>query len=293
MIRGGIDNVIKWLLNNDIEYWTISASRNKSDNQIVFAHGEDDGPRDADFERMKETLALCENNVLYLQGRKTGQKGYVGLYMETFVNKPEQERTAAIAGVPEARAGIDPDNVNDLINRAVENAIEKQQMEWQRQDLERREKELREQRREFEANQRTVWGQAVKMAGPFLQQVASAFVPRQGANVAIGTVPGEHTPILPQQPQPQLVQQPEQQQPEQQPEQQQPEQQQPEPADAAGALEDELNEALNRYADFDPDDYATVLIKLCNAICSGQDIKLMGGMVTVGYDTFKQQILSL
>lgn len=267
MIRGDINNLIKWLDLNEIDTWTVSTSRSKQDNQIVFERKESE-PRDASIARMIEVLNLSDNTILYIQGRLAGQKGYVGLYNETWCNKHEDTNAVPMGAVP-APQSIDSHSVQEMINNAVATAVEHERMIWKQQDLERREKELKDELREFKKHEMSAIGTAIKMAGPFLQPIMQAFAPKT-ANVAIGNVPETVADNPPATEIPDVTQ----------------------PDDELSADEIELNEALNRFAEFDPD-YAKVLIKLINACTSGKEVSLMGGVVKLDYNTLKQYIMEL
>lgn len=289
MIRGSIENLIKWLDLNEIETWEISASRSKQDNQKVFER-KDDEPRDAGIARMREVLDLSDNTILYVTGRKKNQGGTTGLYMETWTNRHEQPvvNSQAIGAIPAVQQGVDQNTVNDMVNRAVMVAVEQEHNKWRLADLERREKELADAKKEFEKSQAGLIGTAIKMGGPWLQQIASAFAPRPA--VAIGAVPSDYQQAT-QQPviEPHADKQIKEADPESEVEQKVAA---PESLDELTAEEQALNEALNRYAEFDPE-YCQVLLKFINAVVSGRTINLMNGLVQLDYKTVKDNIMQL
>lgn len=160
MINPGIENLINWINLNSIIEWKIANSREKQANNFIFKSNED-SPLESEIQRMREVLALSENQVLYIQG--TAKKGNTGGFSDTWQNiNPNKPGIQSVAGTPS------PAMDHDLFETKIQAAIDANNLKWQRAQFERELKEFKEEKREYEKEKSGIVGMLVEKAAPFV-----------------------------------------------------------------------------------------------------------------------------
>lgn len=160
MINPGIENLINWINLNSIIEWKLANSRDKQANNYVFKSNED-APFDSEITRMREVLALSENQVLYVQG--IAKKGNTGGFSDTWQNiNKTNSQLQNVSGLN------NPSMDQDLFEKKIQAALEKNNLDWERKQFERERKEFKDEKREYDSEKSGIVGLLVEKAAPFL-----------------------------------------------------------------------------------------------------------------------------
>ncbi|MEE1174178.1 MAG: hypothetical protein U0K53_01715 [Paludibacteraceae bacterium] len=257
MIKGDINNLVAWLNANNINYWCITAGGTAQSNNKIF-ESDIENNRDREIARMREVLSLSEHTCVYIAGRQNKNQ-QTGNYSETWCNKIESTPTINTIGAT-------PQYDEQYIQNKIDNAVRQERLNWLEKELEKREKDLAEEKKAFRQDKEGVFGILVEKAAPVLAQ----FFPR--ASVA-GIAQSET--------QAQTIRAVEA------------------PADCLPQdttqedlfTEDEseqLYSMVAKFKEFDPD-YLSILSKFISLATSGQGLNVMG--ISLSYDQVKKFIL--
>ena len=172
------DQFRQWIDDNGIVNWKISASRAPQNNELRFSYNDD--------KTLEENLDICRRRleseagrILYATGWRTPRATGGGFSCEIQFYGP----AAAAPPVPAAPAAPPPTmQVGATFDRAtmIRDITLQVQNEFNRKDLERREKDLADREREYRAAQEGVMGLLVRYLAP----VAQAFMSRQAPAMA-------------------------------------------------------------------------------------------------------------
>ena len=165
-------DAIKFIKINDLSGFSLR--QGTSDNQMLFKSLPDESIDDA-ISRAEQIMAFTEGRYILLEGYK-GANQQRGKYSFSFQNSI----LPTVSGVQQAQPVMD----ENFINSRIAVAIEKVKAEYDKQDLERREKELKERMKEFEQDKSSVIGMVVEKIAPMIKGVAQ----RQTASLAVGTL---------------------------------------------------------------------------------------------------------
>ena len=175
------DQFRQWIDDNGIVNWKISASRAPQNNELRFSYNDD--------KTLEENLDICRRRleseagrILYATGWRTPRATGGGFSCEIQFYGP-----AAAMPQPAAPAAPPPAmQVGATFDRAtmIRDITLQVQNEFNRKDLERREKDLADREREYRAAQEGVMGLLVRYLAP----VAQAFMSR-GAPAMAGVRP--------------------------------------------------------------------------------------------------------
>lgn len=164
----GIEDVIRWIDLNGIEFWKVSKSRGDK-NDKVFETEKDEAMAEKKA-RFKDVLKLYPGNYFIVQGRKSYTQT-TGNFEYEFMNG--QNASAAVGGVSPAVGG---DYVpKSEISGMVAAEIEKYKTEIRLQQLESENKELK---KELDENGGAI-GRMIKRGEPVLNMLIDRFVPQR------------------------------------------------------------------------------------------------------------------
>lgn len=168
MIRN-IDDTIKFLQLNKIEYWKVQLK--DADNSLIF---EADESTFADNEqRFRDVMELCTGSRFIIKGSE--KKGINrGNFLEEFKNVPEVPGIPKVEGLPQVQ-GVPVDEVERRISAAIDGLKREQKMEA----LENENKELKQTVREFDSMQNRILGKLEPYIGTIIQSVAGKIFPQQ------------------------------------------------------------------------------------------------------------------
>lgn len=268
MIKPGVDNLIKWLQLNKIQYWYLSTTNGSGqDNTRIFV-SDPDQSIESEMERMRQTLELCDNVMIYVFG-KTNKDSKVGNYQERWTNGSAEAMPGkpanAVYGTP---TFISREELDDRINEAV--ARERYRVE--REAFESEREQFRCEKKEFDDIKNSAIGIAVEKIAPFIGNIIAGFGGGNRIAVAGTNQPIMATPVEPQQ-LPAVEQQ----------------------AAAEELLpftveeQERITAILEAYKNYDPE-YLDVLDKFVKLAVSGKGISI--GMINLSYADVKQFILS-
>lgn len=273
MIKPGIDNLIKWLQLNNIKSWYISTTNSGQDNTRVFSSDPEQNI-ETELERMRQTLELCDNSLLYIHG-KAQKDSKVGNFQERWTNgttadsMPGNKPANAVYGTP---TFISREELDDRINEAV--ARERYRVERDNFDAER--ERFRAEKEEFDSIKNSAIGIAVEKIAPFIGNIVAG-LSGGGNRIAVA---GTNQPVIAA----------------------------PVTANVAQQTEDlteqdnnmlpftideqeRITAILEQYKNYDAD-YLTVLDKFVKLAVSGQPVSVMNGMVKLSYNDIKDFILN-
>lgn len=273
MIKPGVDNLINWLRINKIVSWHISATDGSGqDNTRIFT-SDPDSSIESEFERMRQTLELTENPVLYIFG-KSKADSKVGNYKERWSNgnpqsmQEPQRPYQAMYGTP---TYVCREELDERISEAV--ARERYNVERAAFDAEKA--AFVAEKKEFEDVKNSAIGIAVEKLAPFIGSFFQGMAGDRRIAVS-GTNTIQAAPI---QAQPvSTIQEPVEQ-------------------DTMDELpftveeQERITEILERYKNYDPE-YLDVLAKFVDIAVKGQPISVMNGMVKLSYNDVKTFIIN-
>lgn len=156
------ENIIKIIRENAIENWTVKSSKSDS-NSVVFKTN--DAGMENNIERMNKIMMLYKGDYFVFQGKDNSASGR-GNYLYEFSNNNKEENLNVNRQIPYV-SGISPEDVQKQIDLAVA----KVKMEFREEDLLRREKELKEERKAFIEEKESVVGIAISKLGAVLPKI--------------------------------------------------------------------------------------------------------------------------
>lgn len=271
MIKPGVDNLIKWLQLNKIQSWYISTTNSSGqDNTRVFC-SDPEQDIEIELERMRQTLELCDNSLLYVHG-KAQKDSKVGNYQERWTNGTTADSMSgnkpanAVYGTP---TYISREELDDRINEAV--ARERYRVERDNFDAER--EKFRAEKEEFDNIKNSAIGIAVEKIAPFIGNIVAG-LSGGGNRIAVA---GTNQPIMATPVEPQQL----------------PAVEQQAAADEllpfTVAEQERITAILEAYKNYDPE-YLDVLDKFIKLAVSGKGISI--GMINLSYADVKQFILN-
>lgn len=267
MIRGDIENVVEWIHNCGVKQWVMCKTRNGKQENTVLFKSNPDVPMEQELARMRARFALSENSLIYISGTNGAEK--VGWYYEEWQNGTPYDQK--VGAVPAAPAGVDMSTVQQMIDAAVQ----KERMEWRERELERREHELRDAMKEWDRQQRDTLNVIMDKAGSILAPwIKRKMALNAGAHVAVAGVPGDSAAHVQQVIEPKAAG----------------EDQGSQENDFTDDEANRLQALCEKYKQFDPD-YLVILEKLVNWACSGNDIQVVPGLVSMDYAKIKNLIM--
>jgi len=164
----GIDDVIRWIDLNGIEFWKVSKSRGDKNDKVF--ETEKDETMAAKKARFQDVMRLYPGNYFIVSGRKSLTQT-TGLFEYEFVNGNIQP-----AGVGNMQPAVSGDFVpKSEISGLVNAEIEKYKTEIRLQQLEAHNKELQ---KELDENGGAI-GRMIKRGEPVLNMLIDRFIPKQ------------------------------------------------------------------------------------------------------------------
>lgn len=177
-----VEDVIRWLELNELEWWTVSLT--KDDNSKVF-DSLDDETLEKRKQRFRDTMRLAIGNRFVIKA-KTNKSAGRGMFQEEFQNNQGSNLPASQSAVGTV-TGITPDEVE----KRIQDALAKAEREREFNDLKKQNSELQKALKEVD----TVGTRFMQKLEPYIGMLASSFVnkimPAQ-PTVAMGMV--EHIP---------------------------------------------------------------------------------------------------
>lgn len=272
MIKPGVDNLIKWLQLNKIQYWYLSTTNGSGqDNTRIFV-SDPDQSIESEMERMRQTLELCDNVMIYVFG-KTNKDSKVGNYQERWTNGSAEAMPGkpanAVYGTP---TFISREELDDRINEAV--ARERYRVERDNFDAER--EKFRAEKEEFDSIKNSAIGIAVEKIAPFIGNIVAG-LSGGGNRIAVA---GTNQPVIAAPVTATMAPQTEELT-------EQDDNMLPFTIDE----QERITAILVEYKNYDTD-YLTVLDKFVKLAVSGQPISVMNGMVKLSYNDIKDFIIN-
>jgi len=272
-IKGGIQELIQILNDCNARAWKLVYDDEKPTNATVFI-SDVTRPREDEIERMKRILAATSISRCFviIDSLDKSEKDKNNQIKYEFSNVEDVTPRGSISGFGQTIGATPTGLTREDVDRMIADAKKEVLMDYKLESLEQREKELREERKEFEASQQKVGAVIVNALAPYLQPLFEAIKPARHLSVA----------GIDNAPEPQ-----DSQQEENEPEEEQEEQNQEEDADTTASHDAQrLADALRRFQTWD-DEYIDVICKLVDLITSGNPIAGMN------YATLKSLIMNL
>ena len=163
-----------WMQDNGIIRWNISRTQDKQDNNNVFVYDKD--------KSAEENKLICERaldrfagDVLYLVGWRTGEARTGGFSATILYDRAGQQNAQSapapqIGGLYGMGGSVDIGSLTADIEQRIANRYEKER-------LERLEKDLREEKRDLEARQSSALGLLAQYLAPVAQQLIGKVAP--------------------------------------------------------------------------------------------------------------------
>ena len=177
-----VEDVIRWLELNELEWWTVSLT--KDDNSKIF-DSLDDETLEKRKQRFRDTMRLNISNRLVIKAKANKSAGR-GMFQEEFQNNQGSNLPATQSAVG-AITGITPDEVE----KRIQDALAKDRQERELKELKEENQQLQKALKEVD----TAGTRFMQKLEPYIGMIASSFVnkilPAQPA-VTMGMV--EHIP---------------------------------------------------------------------------------------------------
>lgn len=163
-----------WMQDNGIQRWNISRTQDKQDNNNVFVYDKE--------KSLDENKLICERSldrfagdVMYITGwrteaAKTGGFFAMILYERNASAAPTATMQPQVGGLYGVGSQVDIGALTADIEQRISNRYEKER-------LERLEKDLREEKRDLEAQKNSAMGILAQTLAPFAQQLAGKLAP--------------------------------------------------------------------------------------------------------------------
>lgn len=162
-----------WMQDNDIQRWNISRTQATQDNNNVFVYNKDKS-EDENKLICERALERFAGDVLYIVGWRTKEAKTGGFSAAILYNRAAQASPAEAArpasGLYGVGGSVDIDKLTADIEQRIHNRYEKER-------LERMEKDLKEERRSLEAQKNSAIGIIAQTLAPFAQQLAGKLTP--------------------------------------------------------------------------------------------------------------------
>ena len=181
-----VENVVKWLEVNNLEYWKVTLK--DADNSNVFES--DEAAFAANIKRFRDVMELCTGSRFYVKASE--KKGINrGNFYEEFRNMPETPGLPQVNGLPQVQ-GVPVDEVERRISAAIEGLKKEQRMEA----LEAENKELKQDIKDMQTPINRMITKVEPYIGTILSSVISKFIPQapQIQLAGIEQVETEHVP---------------------------------------------------------------------------------------------------
>lgn len=181
-----VDDVIRWLELQNLEWWTVSLT--KDDNAKVF-DSLDDETLEARKQRFRETMRLATGNRFVVRGKRNKSDGR-GMFYEEFSNN--NTLAPANNSIGNTVTGLTPEEVEKRIKEALDNANREREL----QELKKQNSDLMKAVKEYD----TAGTRFMQKLEPYIGMLASTLVgklvPNQPAiSVAsISPVPDSYDP---------------------------------------------------------------------------------------------------
>ena len=163
-----------WMQDNGIQRWNISRTQATQDNNNIFVYDKDKSEEENKLicERSLERFA---GDVLYLVGwrtkeAKTGGFSATILYERAGQNAATVQMQPQVGGLYGVGGSVDIAGLTADIEQRISNRYEKER-------LERLEKDLREEKRDLENQKNSAMGIIAQTLAPFAQQLAGKLTP--------------------------------------------------------------------------------------------------------------------
>lgn len=180
MITGGVENLIKWIEDNDITEWTLTTRPETKANFFIFKSNSG-VPREREIERMKNILSYTDDQYIYINAKSDG-KTNCGNFSQCWANSMYKGSTPYGLGTMPAAPAVD-------IDAKIETAIMQERMTWQMKELERDRAELKAAKKEFDEEKSSVWGLVVEKAAPIISGFLQKRIPSVNMAGTDGDVP--------------------------------------------------------------------------------------------------------
>lgn len=165
-MNNSVEDVIRWLDLNQLEFWTVSKS--KQGNSKVFEPLDDESLLERK-QRFRDTMKLLPATWFVVQAKRVKNQT-TGQFEYEFTNgSTEQNTISGMQQLPPVVNGIPKEEVNELIQRAIEEDHRKQELE----DLRRQNKELK---KELDENG-GAFGRIIKRAEPVIGMLIDRVIP--------------------------------------------------------------------------------------------------------------------
>jgi hypothetical protein len=163
-----VENVVKWLEVNNLEYWKVTLK--DADNSNVFES--DEAAFAANIKRFRDVMELCTGSRFYVKASE--KKGINrGNFYEEFRNMPETPGLPQVNGLPQVQ-GVPVDEVERRISAAIEGLKKEQRMEA----LEAENKELKQDIKDMQTPINRMITKVEPYIGTILSSVISKFIPQ-------------------------------------------------------------------------------------------------------------------
>ena len=173
------DKIPELLRANDCKYWTIRTK--KDSNSYVFKY-DDTRSFDDNINRMQEIMRLYHGSYFVLDGKENAATNK-GMFCFEFSN----EGTAPMVGSMQQPTVIQGGLSELDIESRIKNATDAVRLEFQQQDLARREKELAAREKEYREEKNSTIGIIVDRIGKV--------IPKIFPQVAVAGMPGEQVAV--------------------------------------------------------------------------------------------------
>lgn len=171
MITTSVQDVLKWLELNKLEFWTVS--RTKNGNSKVFEPLEDETLAERK-ERFIDTMRLLPAT-WYVVSAKRVKNQTTGMFEYEFTNGNTETSSSqnAVGNMPTVIQGIPKEEVSELIRQAIEE-------EKRKNELEELRKENKTLKKELDENGGAI-GRIIKKTEPLIGMMIEKFIPQKPA----------------------------------------------------------------------------------------------------------------
>lgn len=170
MITTSVQDVLKWLELNKLEFWTVSKTKNG--NSKVFEPLEDETLAERK-ERFIDTMRLLPAT-WYIVSAKRVKNQTTGMFEYEFTNgSTTPSNQNAVGNMPTVIQGIPKEEVSELIRQAIEE-------EKRKNELEELRKENKTLKKELDENGGAI-GRIIKKTEPLIGMMIEKFIPQKPA----------------------------------------------------------------------------------------------------------------
>lgn len=184
---------VQFILDNKLDGYTVR--KGSSDNDMVFRYDPDASPEN-NLERLTKIMAYTPGRFFKLKGWK-GANQNRGTFTFDFDNETTGVGSTEPASAQPQTQVINKGYTDEQVKRLVDGAVEKATLQFKLQDLERREKQLADERKEFLSERDSVLGVLVKKAAPMISGFLSSKMGARQPVQTIGTADAGEDPEQP------------------------------------------------------------------------------------------------